>query len=77
MVSKRERFERVMDRELGLIDENIMYRIDNKFLLYSKGSYNQYPVINHNGKEYEKEYTYTHMCIIESLFYEAEINTIL
>ena len=25
-------------------------------LLYSTGKYIQYPVINHNGKEYEKEY---------------------
>ena len=29
--------------------------INNKVLLYSTGSYIQYPVINHNGKEYEKE----------------------
>ena len=28
----------------------------NKALLYSTGSSIQYPVINHNGKEYEKEY---------------------
>ena len=27
----------------------------NKVLLYSTGNYIQYPVINHNGKEYEKE----------------------
>ena len=26
--------------------------------LYNKGNYIQYPLINHNGKEYEKEYTY-------------------
>ena len=32
--------------------------INNKVLLYSTGSYIQYPVINHNGKEYEKEYMY-------------------
>ena len=30
----------------------------NKILLYSTGNYIQYPVINHNGKEYEKEYMY-------------------
>ena len=29
--------------------------INNKVLLYSTGNYIQYPVINHNGKEYEKE----------------------
>ena len=27
--------------------------IKNKILLYSMGNYIQYPVINHNGKEYE------------------------
>ena len=34
--------------------------VNNKVLLYSTGNCIQYPVINHNGKEYEKEYTY--MC---------------
>ena len=33
-----------------------IYIINNKVLLYSTGNYIQYPVINHNGKEYEKEY---------------------
>ena len=34
-----------------------IYRMDNnKVLLYSTGNYIQYPVINHNGKEYEKIY---------------------
>ena len=33
--------------------------VSNKVLLYSKRNYIQYPVINHNGKEYEKE----SMCI--------------
>ena len=31
---------------------------NNKVLLYSTGNYIQYPVISHNGKEYEKEYIY-------------------
>ena len=30
----------------------------NKALLYNTGNDTQYPVINHNGKEYEKEYVY-------------------
>ena len=30
--------------------------INNKVLLYNTGNYIQYPVINHNTKEYEKEY---------------------
>ena len=32
--------------------------INNKDLLYSTGNYIQYPVVNHNGKEYEKKYVY-------------------
>ena len=35
---------------------HIFIAISNKALLYSTGNYIQYPVINHNGKEYEKEY---------------------
>ena len=35
-----------------------IYKITNKDLLYSTGNSTQYPVINHNGKEYEKEYIY-------------------
>ena len=31
---------------------------NNRFLLYSTGNYIQYPVTNHNGKEYDKEYIY-------------------
>ena len=33
-------------------------RTTNKVLLYSTGNYIQYPVINHNGKDYEKECIY-------------------
>ena len=28
---------------------------NNKVLMHSTGNSSQYPVINHNGKEYEKE----------------------
>ena len=49
--------------------------INNKVLLYSTGNYIQYPEINHNGKEYKKEYIYICVCvyITESLCYTAEI----
>ena len=33
-----------------------MQSINNKDLPYSTGNYIQYPTMNHNGKEYEKEY---------------------
>ena len=58
---------------LGLADVSFLYVgwINNKVLRYSTGNY-QYPLINHNGKEYEKEY----ICITESLCCIAEINTI-
>ena len=31
--------------------------------MYSTGNYIQYPVINHNGKEYKKEYIYIYIYI--------------
>ena len=47
-----------MDWEFGTSRCKLLYTgwIKNKVLLYSTGNYIQYPVINHNGKEYEKEY---------------------
>ena len=51
-----------MDGEFGISRCKLIYLewINNKVLLYSTGNYIQYPVINHNGKEYE-EYIYTHI----------------
>ena len=47
--------------------------INNKVLLYSTENNIQYPMINHNGKEYKKN-----VCVItESLCSTAEINTTL
>ena len=60
--------------------------ISNKVLLQSPGRYSQHPVINHNGKEYEKEgiyicvcitHTYIYTCITDSLCYTAGINSAL
>ena len=53
--------------------------INNKVLPYRTGNYIQYPLINHNGKEYEKEYIYIYIYIhiTESLCCTAEINTTL
>ena len=44
--------------------------INNKLLLYSTRNYIQYPIKNHNIKEYRKEYI--HICITESLCYILE-----
>ena len=35
--------------------------INNKVLLYNTGNYIQYPVVNHDGKEYEKECIYMYV----------------
>ena len=45
-------------REFGISRCKLLYIewIMNKFLLCSAGNYIQYPTINHNGKDYKKEY---------------------
>ena len=48
---------------------------NSKVLWWSTGNHTQYPVINHNGKEYEKEDVYT--CITISLCCTPETNTTL
>ena len=47
---------RGMDWEFGVGRRKLLHLewIHNKVLLYSTGNYILYPVINHNGKEYEK-----------------------
>ena len=49
--------------------------INNKILMNSTGNSIEYPVIDHNGKEYKNKNAY--MCITESLCCTAEINTTL
>ena len=51
---------------LGLADANSSVEwMNNKVLLYSTGSYIQHPMINRNGKEYDKEYIYIYTRITE------------
>ena len=49
-----------MDWEFGISRCKLLHIgcLNNVVLLYNIGDYTQYPVINHNGKEYEKEYMY-------------------
>ena len=49
-----------MEWEFGISRCNLLHIkwINNKVLLYRIGNYIQYPVINHTGKEYEKECIY-------------------
>ena len=61
------------DWEFGISRELLYGEWINKILLCSTGHYIQYPVINHNRKEYEKEYIYK--CITESRCCAVEMNT--
>ena len=47
---------RGLDWVFGISRRKLLYMewINNKILLYSIENYIQYPIINHNGKEYEK-----------------------
>ena len=58
-----------MDQEFGISRCKLLYIgwINNKFLLYSTGNYIQCSVINHNGKEYKKEWlcVYIYVCVCE------------
>ena len=51
--------------EFGISRGKLLYIgwISNKMLLYSTGNYIQYPMMNRNGKKYEKEYIYIHIYI--------------
>ena len=66
-----------MEWEVGVIRYKLLYIgwINNKVLLCSTENYIQYPMINHNGKEYFKKVVY--ICITESLCCTAEINATL
>ena len=79
VVTKGEGVGRGMEQEVGVSRCKLLYIewINNKVLLYSIGDYIQYPVINHSGKEYEKECTYICVCVTESLCCTVEINTAL
>ena len=75
VVAKGARVGGGMCWEFGISRCKLLKRgwINNIFLLNSTGNYIQYPVINHNGKEYEKEC----ICITESLSCIAEMNITL
>ena len=51
-----------MEWEFGISRCKLLYIewISNKVLLYSTGKSIQYPVVNHNGKQYEKECVYVY-----------------
>ena len=43
--------------------QHIKNRMNKQRPTVQPGNYIQYPVTNHNGKEYEKEYTYIYMYV--------------
>ena len=55
-----------MDCDFGVGRYKLLHLewINNKVLMYSTGKYIEYPVINHNGKEYKKN---VFMCCDRSL----------
>ena len=59
-VAKGEGSSRVVDKELVVTRCKLLYIewINGKIFIYSTGNSIHYPVINHNGKENEKEYVY-------------------
>ena len=74
MVPKGRGGDGRINYEFGIKRYTLLYVkwINNKVLLYSTGNYIQYPVINQNGKEYEKAYVYisiteSHCCTPENI----------
>ena len=63
VVAKGEGVGGGMEWEVGISRCKRLYTewINNKVLLYHTGNYIQYPVINHNGKEYKKECMYIYV----------------
>ena len=58
MITKGERGGRInQEFEININTILLIYikQINNK-ILYSTGNYIHYPIVNHNGNEYEKEY---------------------
>ena len=56
VVAKGKRVGEQIEWEIGVSRCKLLYLewINNKVLLYSAENYIQYPMINHNGKEYKK-----------------------
>ena len=63
VVAKREGSVGGKEWEFGISRCKVLHTdwISNKVLLRSTENYIQYPLINYNGKEYEKEYIYIYI----------------
>ena len=58
-----------MEWEFGVIRCKLLHIewINNKVLMHSTWNYIQHPLINHSGKEYEREDMNIYMCISISI----------
>ena len=74
MVAKGEGAGGGMEWEFGVSRCKLLHIewMDNKVLLYSTGNNIQYPMINHNGKEYKKR---MYINIYQNHCCTAEVNT--
>ena len=65
MVAKGEGAGGGVEWEVGVSRCKILYMewVNNKVLLYSTENYNQYLVINHNGKNIKSVYMYVCVCV--------------
>ena len=76
MVSEGKGVGAWIEWEVGVSRCKLLYIewINGKAVLYSIGEYMQCLMINHNGNEYRKK---IYICVTESLYCTAEINTTL
>ena len=65
VVAKGEGVGGGMEWEVGVSRCELLYLgwMNNKVLLYSTGNYIQYPMINYNEKQYEKECIYIYVYV--------------
>ena len=64
VVVKRKGYGGGINWDFGISRHKLLYIgwVNSKVLLYSTGNYIQYPVINCNGKVYQKN-VYIHVCV--------------
>ena len=77
VVAKGEGDRGRVDGEFGVRRCKLVHRggISNKVLLSGTGTSIPYPVINHHGKEAEKDWMRVYICVTRSLCCTAEANT--
>ena len=74
VVDKGEEVGGGMDWEFGISRCKLLHiEWINKILLNSTGNYIQYPVINHHGKEYEKEFIHIYIYIYDYFFVQQKL----